>query len=153
MANTYTQIHIQLVFAVQYRAALIHSSWQTELYKYISGIIEEQKHKLIIVNGVEDHLHILIGYRPHQSLSDLLQDIKGGSSKWINKKRFTESKFSWQEGYGAFSYSHSHLPKVINYIKNQEVHHKKQSFIEEYISFLKVFNVQFDERYILKEPI
>ena len=111
-----------------------------------------QKHKLIIINGVSNHIHILIGYRPHQSLSDLLQDIKGGSSKWINEKKLSSKKFAWQEGYGAFSYSHSHLPKVINYIKNQEQHHKKITFIDEYRSFLKSYEVEYDERYILKEP-
>jgi putative transposase len=116
MGNTYTQIHLQLIFAVKRRASLINSVWKDELYKYISGIIQTQKHKLIIINGVSDHLHILIGFRPHQSLSDL-QDIKGSSSKWINEKKFTPMKFAWQEGYGAFSYSHSHLNKVINYSK------------------------------------
>lgn len=152
MSNTYTQIHIQLIFAVQYRGAMIDSNWKDDLFKYITGIIQAQKHKLIIINGVADHLHILIGYRPHQSLSDLLQDIKGGSSKWINARKLTRSKFAWQEGYGAFSYSHSHLSKVINYIKNQEEHHKKRTFLEEYKSFLKAYNVEYDERYILREP-
>src|SRR5205085_11222633 len=103
MANTYTQIHLQLVFAVKYRAALIQKSWKDELYKYISGIIQNNKHKLLIINGVEDHLHILIGYRPHQSLSHLMQDIKGSSSIWINENQFIQTKFKWQEGYGAFS--------------------------------------------------
>ncbi len=152
MANTYTQIHLQLIFAVKYRKALIGRSWKEELNKYITGIIQSQKHKLLIVNGVEDHIHILIGYRPHQSLSDLMQDIKGSSSTWINEKKFIRSKFSWQGGYGAFSYSHSHLNNVINYIKNQEVHHRKKSFIEEYRSFLNAFEVEYDEKYILKEP-
>ena len=153
MSNTYTQIHIQIIFAVQYRMAMIDSIWKDELYKYITGIIQTQKHKLVIINGVADHIHILIGYRPHQSLSDLLQDIKGGSSKWINKRKFTRSKFAWQEGYGAFSYSHSHLSKVINYIKKQEQHHKKITFMGEYKSFLKSYEVGFDERYILREPV
>lgn len=131
---------------------MIDNIWKDELYKYITGIIQTQRHKLVIINGVADHVHILIGYRPHQSLSDLVQDIKGSSSKWINEKKFTRSKFAWQEGYGAFSYSHSHLSKVINYIKNQEQHHKKITFMEEYKSFLKNYDVEFDERYILKEP-
>ncbi len=152
MANTYTQIHLQLIFAVKHRASLINSVWKDELYKYITGIIQTQKHKLIIINGVLDHIHILIGLKPHQSLSDLMQDIKGSSSKWINEKKFTPAKFAWQEGYGAFSYSHSHLNKVINYIKNQEQHHRKVTFIEEYKSFLKAYEIEFDERYILKEP-
>ena len=152
MSNTYTQIHIQLIFAVQYRMAMIDKIWKDELYKYITGIIQKQKHKLIIINGVNDHIHILIGYRPHQSLSDLLQDIKGSSSKWINENKLTKIRFAWQEGYGAFSYSHSHLSKVISYITNQEQHHKKITFMNEYRSFLKSYEVEFDETYILKEP-
>ena len=132
---------------------MISNSWKEELYKYISGIISQQKHKLIIINGVQDHVHILIGYRPHQALSDLLQDIKGSSSKWINENKLTNSKFAWQEGYGAFSYSYSHLKRVINYIKNQESHHKKTAFMDEYKAFLEAFKVEYDERYILKEPI
>lgn len=152
MANTYTQIHLQLIFAVKHRVSLINNNWREELYKYISGIIQTQKHKLIIINGVSDHVHILIGYRPHQSLSDLMQDIKGSSSKWINEKKFTHRKFEWQQGYGAFSYSHSHLNQVINYIRNQERHHRKVTFAEEYKAFLKAYEIEFDERYILKEP-
>ena len=111
-----------------------------------------QKHKLVAINGVADHVHILLGYRPHQSLADLVQDIKGSSSKWINENKFTHSRFNWQQGYGAFSYSQSQLSRVINYINNQEEHHKKKTFTEEYKSFLKAFNVEFDERYILKDP-
>jgi putative transposase len=152
MSNTYTQIHIQIIFAVKYRMAMINDKWKDELYKYITGIIQAQKHKLLIINGTADHVHILIGYRPNQSLSDLLQDIKGSSSKWINEKKFTHSKFVWQEGYGAFSYSHSDLSNVINYIKNQEEHHKKLTFLDEYKSFLNAYDVAFDERYILREP-
>ncbi len=153
MANTYTQIHLQLIFAVKYRAAVIKNDWKNDLYKYIAGIIENQKHKLLIINGVADHIHILIGYRPHQSLSELLQDIKGDSSRWINENNLTQSNFSWQQGYGAFSYSHSHLPQVINYIKNQEKHHEKIPFMDEYKLFLKTYEVEFDERYILKDPV
>ena len=152
MGNTYTQIHLQLIFAVKYRAALIKNEWKDELYKYISGIIERQNHKLIVINGVEDHIHILIGFRTHQSLADLMQDIKGDSSKWINEKKLTPYKFSWQGRYGAFSYSKSHLKRVINYINNQEIHHMKTTFIDEYISFLKANDIEFDERYILKNP-
>jgi len=132
--------------------AMIDNIWKDELYKYITEIIQTQKHKLLIINGVADHVHILLGYRPHQSLSDLVQDIKGSSSKWINERKFTRSKFAWQEGYGAFSYSRSHLLEVINYIQNQEQQHKKITFMEEYKSFLRAYNVAFDERYILREP-
>jgi REP element-mobilizing transposase RayT len=153
MANTYTQIHLQFVFAVKYRNGIIHASFKEELYKYISGIIKENNHKLLAINGMPDHLHIFIGMRPSQSISDLLQDIKGSSSKWINEKKFLKVKFEWQEGYGAFSYSKSHVNNVISYIQNQENHHKKESFREEYLKFLKVFEIEYDERYIFKELI
>lgn len=153
MANTYTQIHVQFVFAVKYRNGLIHASFKEELYQYISGIIKANNHKLLAINGMPDHLHIFIGMRPTQSISDLLQDIKGSSSKWINEKKFLKVKFEWQEGYGAFSYSKSHVDNVISYIQNQESHHKKESFRDEYLKFLKVFEIEYDERYIFNEPI
>lgn len=153
MANTYTQIHLQFVFAVKYRNGLIHASFKEELYKYISGVIKENNHKLLAINGMPDHLHIFIGMRPTQSISNLLQDIKGSSSKWINDKKFLKVKFEWQEGYGAFSYSKSHVNDVIKYIQNQEIHHKKETFREEYLKFLEVFEIDYDERYIFKELI
>jgi putative transposase len=152
MANTYTQIHLQFVFVVKYRNGLIHPSWKEELYAYIIGIISYHNHKVLAINGMPDHLHILIGMRPSQSISELLQDIKGSSAKWINEKGFLKQKFEWQEGYGAFSYSKSSVPNVINYIKNQEEHHKKKTFNEEYINFLKEFEVEYDERYVFKDP-
>jgi REP element-mobilizing transposase RayT len=152
MANTYSQIHVQFVFAVKFRNGLIHASFKEELYQYISGIIKANNHKLLAINGMPDHLHIFIGMRPTQSISDLLQDIKGSSSKWINEKKFLKVKFEWQEGYGAFSYSKSHVKNVIDYIQNQENHHRKESFIEEYLKFLEVFEIEYDERYIFKEP-
>lgn len=150
MANTYTQIHIHAIFAVQNRDSLIQNEWKEELYKYISGIITNQKHKLLAINGMPDHIHILFGMRPVQSLSDLMQDIKGSSSKWINEKKLIKSKFSWQEGYGAFSYSKSQLPKVIHNIENQEEHHKKKTFLNEYKEFLSAFEIEFDEKFIFK---
>ena len=131
MANTFTQIHIHAVFTVQNRECVIKNQWRDELYKYITGIICNQHHKLLAINGMPDHIHILFGMRPAQSLSDLLQDIKGNSSKWINERKFIRSKFSWQEGYGAFSYSKSQLPQVIQYIDKQEEHHKKKTFLED----------------------
>lgn len=151
MANTYTQIHIQFVFAVKHRRALIESNWKNELYKYITGIIQNNQHKVIIINGVEDHIHILVGLRPTQSISDLLKEIKGSSSKWINERGFTKMRFEWQEGYGAFSYGLSSLKNVIRYIENQEQHHAKQNFIAEYIDMLHENNIAFDERYIFKD--
>jgi REP element-mobilizing transposase RayT len=151
MANTYTQIHIQVVFTVQNRGCLIQKTWKNELFKYITGIIQNHNHKVLAINGMPDHIHILVGMRPTQSLSDLMQDIKGDSSKWINQNRFTKEKFSWQEGYGAFSYGKSQLNQVIDYIKNQEAHHKTRSFLEEYTSFLKKFEIDFDPRFIFQE--
>ncbi len=152
MANTYTQIHIQAVFAVKARIGLIQNVWKDDLYKYITGIVQIHKHKMLAINGMPDHVHVFFGMRPTQSLSDLLQDIKGGSSKWINKNKFINGHFEWQEGYGAFSYSKSHVDQVISYIRNQEEHHRKQTFLEEYKDFLEKFEVEFDERYIFKQP-
>ncbi|MCX6312313.1 MAG: IS200/IS605 family transposase [Bacteroidetes bacterium] len=150
MANTYTQIHIHAVFSVQNRECIISNNWRDELYKYITGIIQNNNHKLLAINGMPDHLHILFGMRPTQSISDLLQDIKGNSSKWINERKFTKRRFSWQEGYGAFSYSKSQLPQVIQYIAKQQEHHLKKTFIKEYKESLNAFNVEFDDRYIFK---
>jgi REP element-mobilizing transposase RayT len=151
MANTYTQIHIQAIFAVKYRAGLIQNNWKDELYKYTTGIVQKQDHKLLAINGMPDHLHVFFGMRPVQSLSDLMQDIKGSSSEWINRKKFIPSKFEWQGGFGAFSYSKSQVPRVITYIKNQEEHHHKINFLEEYKDFLEKFEVDYDDRYIFKE--
>ena len=153
MANTYTQIHIQFVFAVKHRDGLIHASFKDELYQYISGIIKNNNHKLLAINGMPDHVHVLVGMRPTQSVSDLLQDIKGSSSKWINDKKFLRVRFEWQEGYGAFSYAKSEVNSVIRYIQNQEEHHRTKSFKDEYLMLLKDFDVEFDERYIFKEPV
>lgn len=151
MPNTYTQIHLHFIFAVQNRLSLIQKEWEDRLYQYITGIVQKNEHKMIIINGMPDHLHIVVGMRPTQSISDLLQDIKGSSSKWINDNKLAKGKFQWQEGYGAFSYSKSALPKLIEYVKNQEKHHKKKTFTEEYREFLKAFEVEFDDRYIFHE--
>lgn len=153
MANTYTQIHLHLVFAVKYRDGVIGKEWKDKLYKYITGIIQANKHKLLVINGMPDHIHILVGLRPTQSVSDLLQDIKGSSSKWINDNRLIKGKFEWQEGYGAFSYSASQIDSVVKYINNQEEHHKSRSFREEYLAFLQKFDVEYDERFVFKDLI
>ncbi len=150
MANTYTQIHIHAIFSVQNRFCIIDNSWKDELYKYITGVIKNNQHKPLVINGMPDHIHVLFGMKPSQALSDLMQDIKSNSSKWINEEEFLNCRFSWQEGFGAFSYSKSQLPNVIKYINNQETHHKKKCFIEEYREFMKAFNIDFDERYIFK---
>ena len=163
MANTFTQIYLHLVFAVQNRISLIQPEWKDELYKYITGIIQNNGHKLIAINGMPNHLHIAVSYKPHQLIPDLLQDIKGYSSKWINRKKFIKGKFNWsvdsvestrfyeQEGYGAFSFSHSQIDRVVKYINNQVQHHKKQTFREEYLRLLKKCNLSFDEKYILSD--
>jgi len=150
MANTYTQIHIQTVFAVQNRQSLIGDEWKDELFKYITAIIQNNDHKLLQINGMPDHVHIIFGLRPVQSLSDLMKHVKQDSSKWINQNKLANGKFSWQQGYGAFSYSKSQLPRVIKYIQNQQEHHKTKTFREEYLALLEAHGVDYDERYIFK---
>ncbi len=150
MPNTYTQIHIHGVFSVQNRLSLISGTWKNELYQYITGIVQHNGHKLLSIGGMPDHIHILFGMRPTQSLSDLMQDIKASSSGWINKQGFIKGKFSWQEGYGAFSYARSQLPGVIKYIQTQERHHVQKTFLEEYKGILKSFGTTYDERFIFK---
>jgi REP element-mobilizing transposase RayT len=152
MGNTYTQIHIHAVFAVQNRLSLIQKQWEEELHKYISGIITNNGHKLLQIGGMPDHIHVLFGMRPTQSLSNLMQDIKGNSSMWINQKRLIAGRFSWQEGFGAFSYGKSQIDNVVKYIQQQENHHKKRTFEDEYLELLKLFNVDYNEKYILKNP-
>ena len=151
MPNTYTQIHLQLVFAVKHRDAVISPTWKYELYAYMTGIIQNYGHKLLVINGMPDHVHLLIGMRPTQSLSDLMKNLKQDSSKWINENRKTRAHFNWQEGYGAFSYGKSQLPIIIEYIENQENHHHKRTFLEEYRRFLDLFEVEYDERFLFKE--
>jgi len=150
MANTYTQIYIHIVFAVEGRYNLIRDEFREELHKYITGIIQNEKHKLIIINSMTDHVHILIGIKPDNNLSDLVRDIKANSSKLINEKKWIKGRFNWQEGFGAFSYSHSQLDSVANYIRNQKKHHTKRSFREEYIELLEKFNVEYDPKYIFR---
>lgn len=153
MANTYTQIHLHLVFAVKYRAALIHPTWREALYKYITAIIQNRDHKLLIINGMPDHLHMLIGMRPTQALSDLMQEVKGDSSKWINTQHFVRGQFRWQEGFGAFSYAKQDVPRIIRYIINQENHHRQVSFIDEYTKLLSDSGIGYDDQYTFKDPI
>ena len=150
MANTYTQIYIHYVFAVQNRRGLIQNSWKDELYKYMTGTISNKGHKLLAIGGMPDHIHILVSMSPRQSPSDLMADVKRSSSLWINENRFVMGKFSWQEGFGSFSYGKSQIPKIANYIEKQEQHHKKRTFKEEYLKFLKLFEIEFNERHIFK---
>lgn len=148
MPNTYTQLYIQFVFAVQNRISLIQTSWEEELYKYITGIVKNHKHKMIAIGGMPDHLHLFIGLHPTQSISDLMKIVKGESSEWINAKQFVKGKFSWQEGYGAFTYGRSQLDQVYQYVMNQKKHHEKRTFLEEYIQLLEAFEIAYDKRYI-----
>jgi REP element-mobilizing transposase RayT len=152
MANTYTQIHIHAVFAVQNRISLIKNEWQNRLFQYIVAIIQNHGHKVLSIGGMPDHVHVLFGFRPTQSLSELMQNVKRNSSEWINKEKLVLGKFSWQEGYGAFSYSKSQISRVIKYIENQEEHHRKQTFVEEYRKILNDSEIEYDERYIF-DPV
>lgn len=149
--NTYSQIHIQLVFAVQNRQSMILESWRERLYKYMIAIIQNNRHKVLAIGGTADHVHILIGMRPSQSLSDLMQHVKGCSSKWINENRLANGWFSWQEGYGAFSYSKDEIPTIIRYIENQAEHHKQQDMVNEYKKLLEESEVEYDEQKIFKQ--
>src|SRR6267142_3778255 len=142
MPGTYSQIYIQVVFAVKGRESLIHQSWEEHLYKYITGIVQNKEQKMVAINGMPDHIHFLIGMKPSCCLSDLVREVKKSSNEFIKKNKFSKFKFNWQEGFGAFSYSHSQLNDVISYIMNQKVHHKMKTFKDEYIDFLKMFNVE-----------
>ncbi len=150
MANTYSQIYIHVVFAVEGRQNLIKPAHNDELQKYITGIVSRLDQKLIAINNMPDHLHLLVGLKPDLSISNLVRDIKANSSRFINEKHWVAGRFSWQEGFGAFSYSRSQLGAVIRYIENQQIHHAKKSFREEYVELLKKFSVDYDERYIFK---
>ena len=151
MANTYTQIFYHVVFAVKGRENVISTQWKDELYKYISGVISNQGQKLYIINGMPDHIHILVSCKPNIALSNIVKEIKEHSSKYINGKGLIKGKFSWQEGFGAFSVSFRNIEQVVNYIKNQEEHHNIKSFREEYLEFLNEQHIVFDEKYIFED--
>lgn len=148
MPGTFSQVYIQVVFAIKGRENLISKSWQNELHKYMAGIIKSKEQKPIIVNGMPDHIHAFIGLRPSMAIADIVRDLKSNSSNFINDRKLVHGKFSWQEGYGAFSYGHSQIEKVYNYILNQEEHHKTKTFREEYMGLLKKFEIQFEENYL-----
>jgi len=150
MAGTFSQIYIQVVFAVKGRDSLINKSWEEELYKYITGIVQNKEQKMLAINGMPDHIHFFIGMKPSCCLSDLVREIKKSSNDFIKAKKFTKFKFQWQEGYGAFSYSHSNLGNVIKYIMNQKEHHKTKTFKEEYMQFLKKFEIEFKDEYLFE---
>lgn len=150
MANTYTQLYIHYVFAVQNRLSLIHEKWKADLYKYMNGIVSQKGHKAFAINGMPDHLHVLVSMSPKQAPSDLMYHIKRSSSIWINKNRLVKGRFSWQEGFGAFSYGKSQIPDIAKYIENQQEHHRKKTFKKKYLEFLKAFEIEYDERYVFK---
>ncbi|GHV47756.1 IS200/IS605 family transposase [Bacteroidia bacterium] len=151
MANTFTQLHVHVVFAVQNRTSLIHKDWQGRLYSYITIIIQKHGHKVLSIGGMPDHVHVLFGLRPTQALSNLMQEVKRDSAEWINQNKLVAGRFSWQQGYGAFSYSKSHVGNVANYIANQDTHHAKRTFMEEYRKILDDFGINYDEQYLFVE--
>jgi len=148
MPNTYTQLYVHVVFAVKGRANLISDEWKPELYRYMIGIVTNQHQKMMIVNGVSDHVHLLIGYKPDISLSALVRDIKANSSRWINERKFVQGKFEWQVGFGAFSVGHTQVKMVTQYILNQEAHHKKKTFRKEYLDFMHKNGIDFRMDYL-----
>ncbi|SDC16913.1 IS200/IS605 family transposase [Niabella drilacis] len=148
MANTYTQCYVHLVFAPKNREALIKRQWHNELEKYITGIIQNHKHKLLAIGSMPDHIHIFIGYHLNQLIPDLVETIKTSTTAWIKYNGLLHSKFEWQRGYGAFTHSHSQVKTVINYVLNQETHHKKKTFKDEYYELLKEFEITFREEYL-----
>ncbi len=150
MPNTYSQIFIQIVFTVKGRENLIQKKHREELHKFITGIVKNRDQKLLSIFAMPDHVHILIGLKPNISISDLARDIKAGSSKFINDNKWINGKFNWQEGFGAFSYSKSQVDTVVNYILNQEEHHKKETFKTEYLNFLNKFEIDYDEKYLFE---
>ena len=148
MANTYAQLYIHIVFSVKGRQPLIPKQHKTELHKYITGVITNRKQKMMQINSMPDHIHILVSITPDLPISNLVGDIKRNSTKFINRKRWVAGKFSWQEGFAAFSYSHSQLKDVIAYIEEQENHHSQKTFAEEYLEFLRRFDVPYNEKYV-----
>lgn len=148
MANSYTQIHIHIVFAVKNRASFIKPEWEERLFQYITGIVQKKGHKMLAINGMPDHIHFFIGQRADSCLSDLVREVKKASNEFVNEQKFSPSRFYWQEGFGAFSYNHSQIDAVVKYILNQKEHHKKRTFSEEYLEFLKMNEIEFNDKYL-----
>jgi len=153
MANTYSQSHYQFVFATKFRDACIYQPWKEELHKFITGTVQRYGHKLLQINSMPDHIHLLVGMRLHQSVAELIKVVKSESTKWINENQFCPGKFAWQEGYGAFTYSKEHVPVVAAYIARQEEHHKKILFRDEYRQMLIDAEIEFEEKYIFCETL
>lgn len=152
MDNACTQLYVQFIFAVKGKQNQIHSEWRDELHEYICGIVSKNQQKVLAVGGAVDHIHLFVNMRPNISISDLVRDIKASSSKWINEKQFVEGKFQWQSGFGAFSHDHTELDHLIESVKNQESHHQKQTFKEEYINLLEKFEIDYEHQYLF-DPI
>jgi putative transposase len=150
MANTYSQIYIQVVFAVKHRAAIINTEWEERLFQYITGIVQNKGQKMLAINGMPDHIHFLLGLKPDCCLSDLIREVKKASNEFINDHKLTPTKFYWQDGFGAFSYSRSQIDSVVKYILNQKEHHKKKTFKEEYLEFLKKYEIEYNEKYLFE---
>lgn len=148
MANTFSQLYIQVVFAVKGRQSLLEEKWEAQLYQYITGIIKAKDQKLLAINGMPDHIHIFMGIKPNCCLSDLVREIKKSSTEFISRNNLTQQPFRWQEGFGAFSYSHSHVDHVVKYVLHQKEHHKKSTFKEEYVDLLQKFQITYDEKYL-----
>lgn len=148
--STYSQIYIQTIFAVRGRDSLVNPEWEDRLYKYITGIVQKKGQKMLAINGMPNHIHFLIGMKPSCCLSDLVREVKKSSNEFVNANKFSKFTFSWQDGFGAFSYSHSQLDDVIAYIINQKEHHRKKTFQEEYTEFLKKFKVEYNEQYLFE---
>ena len=148
MANTFTQIYIQIVFAVKNRDALIQKEWKERLHAYITGIVQSDGHKMLSINSMPDHIQLFIGYKPTQLIPDLVEEIKTSSNRFVKENKLSKFQFAWHKGYGAFSYSRSQIPDVARYIENQELHHSKKTFREEYLDMLRMFEVEYDEKYL-----
>ncbi len=148
MANTFSQIYLQFVFAVKHRQCLIAREHKEELHKYITGLVQNRKAKMLAVHCMPDHVHIFVGFKPTVLISDFVKEIKVESNEFINNKNWVKRKFSWQEGYGVFSYSHSHIDAVVKYILNQEKHHQRKTFKQEYHQLLEKFEIPFEEKYL-----
>ncbi len=152
MANTFTQLYVQFVFAPKFRAALLQKEWDERLRSYISVIVRNHGHKLIAINNMPDHIHMFIGLNPTQSVSEVMRIVKGDSAEWINKEKLTIGKFQWQNGYGAFSYGRSQVDAVSKYVSNQQEHHKKVAFLDEYKAMLEKFEIPFEDQYLFTLP-
>lgn len=148
MPNTFSQIYLQFVFAVKHRQSLIPAAHKEELHKYITGLVQNRKAKMLAIHCMPDHAHVFVGFKPTILIADFVKEIKVESNEFINDKKWIATKFSWQEGYGVFSYSHSHIDNVVKYVLNQEQHHRKKTFRQEYVDFLQKFEIPFEERFL-----